>query len=521
VTNSEILNILWKIEDTLPVNELKLGKIPIWPLARFSYSCLIRHYYKKKIICNKNISVDSLKSNKEIETRIATSESQEEPLLKNILSNHSGSNLFFSFDFENTELIDGKRYNPYIDPLFEVCQQVHGNCVKLELAHKQNTRLEFVHPPQYYSLTSLKLKKRYGALALSNMVVPNNWNETIIAICFHKDSEIQSALSRDDQISFDAHRHFYKFILRKLKPTSVFFECFWSIPLFALTAACSELHIPTIDIQHGRNHPHPAYSQYKKIPKEGYSIIPRYFWTRDPHSYSNLAHWKDSAHKSFLGKNPWLEKRKNNLTANQKKFLEKINKTKKIILFALHDGSLVPHFWADLIKSFPKEYFFLFRVHPMNIKEWISNDWEPGKMELKIADRYREKLEMAHKTCGPVCKSFLDTHNIKNGDIEFASTIPLPILLKSTSIIVTYQSSIYLEALEFGLRTIFLHTDGRDACPELIQNGTCSYAKDENAIIEEINNSRQIIRIQDIKKNTKTQLIELFNDFNKSNNYES
>ena len=77
----------------------------------------------------------------------------------------------------------------------------------------------------------------------------------------------------------------------------------------ALSLACSRLKINLVDYQHGsQNDFHPMYSNWNSVPKEGYEIIPDYFWMWGNIFAKKIKIWSSiiNKHNTFVGGNLWF-----------------------------------------------------------------------------------------------------------------------------------------------------------------------------------------------------------------------
>ena len=217
---------------------------------------------------------------------------------------------------------------------------------------------------------------------------------------------------------------------------------------FALTLAAKRKSIPCVDIQHGFfSTEHFAYSKWINIPKNGYKLLPDYYWSWNEESKDIIENWGVSAHKSLIGGHPLY----NYLTLNH--------------------------------QNEDKEYTILYSIQP---KPYFNKE-EIIKLIKNSSSNYRWIIKL-HPTMN------LDKKELENyfGDkviVECGNTNLLE-LLTVVDLHVTKHSSTAIEAASVGVATIFLDKNAIHMFKELIDSNWAIYKED----YESFESARQSLR---------------------------
>lgn len=228
----------------------------------------------------------------------------------------------------------------------------------------------------------------------------------------------------------------FRYFYRKNGTGLVFTVCYYEDYCFAANIAAFKLGITSIDLQHGVQGPyHPAYAPMTRIPNKGFAMVPRVFWVWNSSSYQNIANWNTEEHVGILGGNPWMqffEKFSGRETTISRADLDKPN-----IMVSLQPvDEVLPDFLVSAIKTTADFYCWQIRLHPRQF----------GKI-----DEIKKKL--AERKIGDFV------------ELDMPTNLPLPILLKQTTVHITQWSSVVIEASELGVPSILIHQNGEAMYP--------------------------------------------------------
>lgn len=234
-------------------------------------------------------------------------------------------------------------------------------------------------------------------------------------------------------------KNYFLKILHDVSPKKIFMIHYNGYDGMALCLAANQLKISTYDIQHGvQGNYHPAYNYYK-VPFGGFNLIPKNFlvWSKKEkelieRGFNNRSHHRVKAYGNTLLNS---FKIKSDISKYYDKvFIEKFKNIndRKIILLSLCWGESISSKMISLIESSDQIYFFLIRIHPSTTK--------------------KEKFLIVKK---------LNKLKSKNFDFKESSNLPIHCLLRNINFHITSVSSIVLEALEFGIRSIVTSQRGK------------------------------------------------------------
>ena len=276
---------------------------------------------------------------------------------------------------------------------------------------------------------------------------------------------ISSLLERVANCSRNAS--IWEAILERVDPKIVYLVQYYGDMGWALCLACRRRGIPTAELPHGRQDTsHSAYSRWLNAPSDGYSILPKVFWTWSSFEAKVIDDWSHSlqpqVHSSFIGGNPFLEAWKQGvLTLPQ---LPPKNDPDSLDVLA------TPEFCCyaidpilETIAQAPPNWRWFLRMHPS---------------EYNRREELRDRISQA---------------GIENAEIDFATDEPLYGLLSQVDALFTHFSSTILEAKALGIPSVSFTpiseklfecearsgwlsiAEGPDACIAALQR----YAQDE------------------------------------------
>lgn len=231
-------------------------------------------------------------------------------------------------------------------------------------------------------------------------------------------------------------------ILDKTNPKAVFTLCYYNPKLFGLILAANEKNICTVDIQHGsqgKYQPCYSFSNYKKS-----NSLPNVFWVWDSTSKLSLENiFKEKEQKVIVGGNPWIDF----LSQNSN---EQLTETRKIILHSLQPGLdiILSETILQSIKSTDEDYVWYLRLHPRMTKR-----------ELNVIKKLVIDNNIQHKVV-----------------IDLATSLPLPLILRSTFALVSHYSGVLIEAYLCGVPiNIVIDLMGAQTYSEYLDDGKMEY----------------------------------------------
>lgn len=255
--------------------------------------------------------------------------------------------------------------------------------------------------------------------------------------------------------------------LSRIKPKVVFIPEFYNAISMALSLACYRCNIVSVEYQHGaQNDYHRMYTHWKTVPRNGYQLVPKYFWSWGEISAQRIGQWasRSNYHKVIVGGNLWMLKNISSMVNDSlinKELKTHYPKDKRHILITLQKWPDYFNFkLLSIIKRSPSNWYWHIRQHPL------------------------------HKLPAQDIQIYFSDPKIQNVDIEFSTKASLYNILKRVDVHLTGFSTVAFEAQAFNVPTIFFHENAMLGFSDLIDNRDFYYADTEQEIMKHL---RQLI----------------------------
>ncbi|MBG15666.1 MAG: hypothetical protein CL853_04865 [Crocinitomicaceae bacterium] len=479
-----------EIERSKSIDLYKYKSIELWPWIR---RCLLDAYLKKI----RGEKIKQLNKNNLLNLKLLLTHSliyiKSKKKFKNYLKNLSIEKTdVLIVDQENDYLdkINYLAYNRYSDPFYELLKS-KKKVNKITTSNQRNS-LNALYPSLLINCEELLLyyfSKHY----LLSFIPKKSLQKVFEKLISELDLKIDLDFCVNNFVKILSFEKLFISVLSSSKPKIIFCKMFYSVENMGLNLAAKKLGIKVIDIQHGKNGKYNhMMSCWSRFPKNGYKLLPDFFWTWGDYFSTNInTHFPKnlSKHHTISGGNLWLSKciHQNpfELTENESVFLEKI-KSKNCILFALQPidkENTIPEWVINAIIETP-EYFWLIRRHPRQSTSDVN---------------------------------YKNTNELENVDTEFASTIPLSVLLNNCIYNITLWSSVCIDALEFNVKSAIIHQEGFKIYEKEIGDGVFDYCTNEHELKLVLKktkkthlNQKKMISDPEIIKNNLLKFVESF-----------
>ena len=215
-----------------------------------------------------------------------------------------------------------------------------------------------------------------------------------------------------------------------------FLSEFYSLRGMAFVLACARREIPSVDVQHGLQGPlHFAYGPWRRQ-QDRYELLPTHFAVWSELEAADIRSWAGDQHQVDVVGNPFLDRRLGDddpeLASGDAAFARLSSKsgaTRHVLVTLSGIENVEEREWLrELIAVAPKQWFWWVRCHP---KVPSIGIWE----------------QTLACVAGQV-------------DVRRASTLPLFVLLRNVDAHVTRSSSVFLDALRFGVPSVVTDLTG-------------------------------------------------------------
>ncbi len=465
----EIMELINEIEETFPVDTWVVDDIHVWPLIRIP---LAMNLYALSSSGATVVPQNALGSRlKQIPSYLAGWLRQYLSSVSDFSGNQKRTSDADVFVFNHTTcrfLLNNAWYDVFCGPLQEKLDDLDLTSIIFEFAPRYEYRIPRYQKSSYIQ-NGIDATKIIGKL-IPTPSLPYRLDkypevcELILRKSGIKNSTIPQLLKQTYRIKRLAF--FWEKKLRVVNPQIVFMVTYYGDLGMALNLACSWLGISSVDIQHGvQGDYHVAYGRWMNVPNTGYELLPNIFWCWSEDEKNAIEHWNSSCpdrHWAVIGGNPWLNMwldDNNNIVKQYDRILyeqmhdmeEQMN-----ILYTLQPGYDPPEWFLEYIISAPPTWKWWVRLHPGMSYE-------------------KERIKGLFTRCYPA-----------RIDIDNATIMPLPALLRHVSLHITQFSTTVIEAAEFGVPSIILDKDATLIYSKLIESGHAKYAGDDRSLKESI-----------------------------------
>ncbi len=340
------------------------------------------------------------------------------------------------------------------------------NCAKIEVGEKQPRFISTIFLPYWIAqFETPKIKPRSSYIEILSEIYNSSFEDEELSIFLNY---LYERISRVCYLS-----KIISLLLRKINPKKVFIVCYHDEISSAVILACHKLRIPTIEIQHGQQGIYNSlYCRWRKIPENGYSLLPSCIWMWGEDSKKNfLMNRKNERVKPvpFVGGNLWLKKCINsdipNISEELYSFKKQFNTIVTVITTPMNNlDELIASFVTEIIKSNLPNIGWVIRLHPNQTKDFED-----------IRQFLQEKL---------ICQNFF---------LEKPEHSSLYGLLKISNYLITKWSSVAYEALSFYINPIITDQNGKVLFSEKIKTGVFNYAENEQQLYDIITENKEFV----------------------------
>jgi len=470
----DVMDFINEIEERFDVDEWIVDNIHIWPILRFQLGFRLDNATIKK----SNIRKDQL-------IKQAFKKGFKIPLglYKNycasLLDQKGNDNLkektdvvFITYPTTRRFLINNNWFDVYCDPIINLLNEKKIKSAVLEYSPSFEFKIPryhksiFIQPALTFLLYTSALKANRISIPEKTINGLTNYFSYLRNKKLHH--YVPDLLFVKNRISYMRHlSEYFKSVFRKVRPSLVIMPNYYRLGM-AANLACRELGIVSVDIQHGvQGDMHVAYGRWNKVPEEtGYGLLPAIFWNWSESDEQAILKWSkpvEEYHRPIVGGNPILA------FFNQKdnKFLKHYDERIKHIVSKNRINVLISLQWgrdcglSDLyqkaIMNSRDNYFWWLRLHPV------------------MSESERKKVFKQVKSVGS-----------ENININDATEIPLYIILQHMDVHVTENSTVVLEAEQFGVPSVITHSSGVALYQNQVKRGSAVFADTRDKLIDTI-----------------------------------
>ncbi len=389
--------------------------------------------------------------------------------------------LFFSRQQNYQDQYGGLSFDRYVDPLFDF---VTGRTRCAKFWFQSNWMAKSPEPANNgvavpSSMRRSLVDKRGISRRLDHSIAQVFHDlDQVHRDCFNEPFELGKEMV-GTIVEIATMRRVFRHILERAGPRLVMFPCYYAPQQTALTAACRDLAIPTVDIQHGKQGPaNVNYNHWVQVPEGGFNTVADFFWVWNQQCADNITIGRQpgvNRHRPVVGGNLLLKKWRDDpptgYRSERKELWQQIDGAAKSILVTLQpldiDRLKMSPIWSCIERA-SADWIWIIKVHPndpVNNERWHDN--------------------ISKWTCG--AKNFLVIRD---------ANVPLYGLMREIDAHITYFSTTCFEALAFGIRSIVIGSEAGELYTKEIDDGVFRHVLETDDmldLIQEPDNERKAI----------------------------
>ena len=456
MTVENIATIINYIETKYEVDKWEIDGIKIWPFIRMqNYSLLSYQVLNASPIKTRSLAYAKKVLKSKFQRKIA------EQLDSKMNVQFSKAEVVLFSNGVSFSKIGSKYYDRFCDPIYDYYKMKGIKTIRLELNHKfftpKYSPSKFIQP----EIDNIIIRSLISNNIYSRKCKNEQWNDYEL---FQTDTFVKKHLANVPEKNdvrakinkIKNLRNYFIPILKRINPKLAFIVNYYNDTGMAILLACKSLNITTVDIQHGvQGDLHLAYGNWTKVPINGFSSLPDYFWVWSQLEKNAIDKWNmaQQNHNPIIGGNLFSDVCKRNQNSFIIKYEEQFLSMKKVfknpsILVSLSPNNNFINSLHQIIRNTKHKYNWFIRLHPT-----IQNNSEIFKKHLK--------------------KNGIDLSIILD-----CSNFPLYSVLKNIDLHITAQSSVVIEAAEFGVKSIIISTYGQSLFKEYLHNGSAVFCED-------------------------------------------
>lgn len=375
--------------------------------------------------------------------------------------------LLWSRSTDYIQQVENKYFSPYIDPFIDLIEDTYSY-TNLELCLSNAP----IKTPKFFDTTPLNIASfKLVRLFLEDVRSIKGLDDLCRVIYEVTGIETDCERLEEKIASHFTYVRLFSDILKIISPRAVILRSYYSPLTMALITACTQLNIITVDSQHGIMDGEPGYSNWSRLPDEGYEALPDFFWTWGQYGADTIDEWQAENyphHQAIIGGHLWLAyKDRMPATSDIEHLVERVKQAQKVILISLQylvwDDAL-PDYVLDAMQTAPANYLWLIRLHPIHSQ----------------ADDVQKLINS------------LEQGSISNYEIDLSTQAGLSEILHLSDVHLTRSSGTVYEALAWNVPAGTFHIKGLEYFETLIQKDIVHPVLSTEAILAFIEKSEDI-----------------------------
>lgn len=327
-----------------------------------------------------------------------------------------GLPLVLSHKSIHVRMIDGKRYDPYLDPVVQEMTSIGLKPMKLQI-YEGELGEYFIDPAE------IPVEHAQSPLPLDMVPGIAGYKDYVKLAVEHGVPPLHHVRILQEYEEVRAWAELFGRILVVLRPKFVILQEYYNPLAMGMSLACRERGVPCVEYQHGMQCRHIMYT-FQHVPKAGFEVVPKWFFTwGDAPARELRAMFADQIfHKvAVAGKAEYLAWAKGFVREEEETetALRELVRGRKAILVPLR-LNLQEHEVAALrqaIETSPPDWLWLLRGHPLFHSDELEGIKAAAHVETQLATRLMLDTVLSlsdHVVCGcsTVCQEARFLHGL-------------------------------------------------------------------------------------------------------------
>jgi hypothetical protein len=467
----EIVELLVDIERRFPVDQWTINGVRIWPLVRVRlYHSLFLH----EVSGDPQAAGTARGRVAQVATMLLGAARCVAARLRDW--RHEASlarevDVAFLSDGVSFANLEGAWYEKFCDPIItRIRPESASSCLLVPLDRylvPRYSRSRFVQP----RIDLENVRGALGARKAPRELELSGFAEAMAALATRP---LQIPLPTVQTLVRDASRlahvaAYYANRLGRMRPAAAMVVSYYSLENMAFILACQRLGIPSFDIQHGAaGDSNAAYGMWTRVPHDGYELLPDFFWCwtdADAEAINRWAKPRGGRHQAVVGGHPWLVLWQSGADQAIQRVETRLQEAglldggKRQVLVTLQYGLATSEHLGPVLGAMARS--------PGNLHWWV-------------------RLHPAQLGDREIIRRLLKDTGRGDFELDLATDLPLYAVLKHADVHVTHSSNVVVEAVAFGVPTVFVSGYGARLFPEHMRHGWGMLADTSEGVLQAI-----------------------------------
>ena len=298
-TTKELYDLLLDVEDLTPVDEMLVGDKNVWPILRVYAANRLVRKHPDFVSRSRQPRWFGVWQEKLRQERLDKADGGFQTL-------RPAGFLTIDYTAHRSEKVDGKGFNPHLDPLHHFWEEKQG--LHLEIAFSPSRLAHSFYSP------SVSLLSRLHRYRMKVGFSKRLWTPQMFQWCNTMEKLFNDSYFHSENVSLWidmllAAEAMFEDVLDEVRPSAIFVAGFYDPILFAAVRMANLKEIPVVDIQHEvLGEKHFGYHGWRRLNEQCYEYLPPNLWRWNASDNESILHsFKKDTIQIHITGNPFDE----------------------------------------------------------------------------------------------------------------------------------------------------------------------------------------------------------------------